>query len=101
MYEDFYYSLAKKINRTLNRRAISARKIASIVEQAKRVRARKGVMGLWQFASQLPTQFFTEHEIERLKATSEWELFTRQMIQLLIQERVITSFEAQMLARYI
>lgn len=99
--EHFYHSLAKNINQTLGRKAITAKKIDSIINHAKRVRQHQGVMGLWNYAAQLLTTFFTETEIERLKQSSQWSEFTRKLIQVLIYERVISPFEAQMLYKYI
>lgn len=99
--EAFYQSLAQNINQTLGRKAITAQKIDSIINYAKKVRRQQGVMGLWNFAAQLPLTLFTETEIERLKQSSQWETFTRKLIQVLIHERVISPFEAQMLYKYI
>lgn len=101
MSEDFYQSLADRINQTLSRKAITARKIDSLVRKAKRVRQQKGVFGLWNFAARLPSYFFTESEIERLKQSPEWSTFVRHFIQILIREGVITPWEAKMMDRYI
>ncbi len=99
--EDFYQSLADYINQTLSRKAISARKIDALVREAKRIRQQQGLMGLWNFASQLPARFFTDSEIERLKRSPAWSTFTRHFIQILIREGVITPWEAKMMERYI
>lgn len=101
MYEEVYRSLAKNINRTLGRKAISARKIDALVEEAKWVRTRRGKMGLWQFTSQLPSRYFTPNEIDQLKASPVWGEFSHQLIQILLNERVITPMEAQMVRQYI
>ena len=73
--EDFYQSLADYINQTLSRKAISARKIDALVREAKRIRQQQGLMGLWNFASQLPARFFTESRNRAFKAISRMVYF--------------------------
>lgn len=101
MSKDFYQALADQINRTVSRKAVTAKEIDSLVRKAKRIRQTQGVFGLWNFASQLPSHFFTESEIERLRQSPEWFAFSRQFIQILIREGVITPWEARMIDRYI
>jgi hypothetical protein len=99
MHTELYKSMAHNINRKLARKAITASEIERMVARAKKVRAKYGVMGLMQYASQLPQKYFTEAEIEQLKASPEWDRFTRQMSKAMIDEGVLTSWEAQMLRR--
>ena len=78
--EDFYQSLADYINQTLSRKAISARKIDALVREAKRIRQQQGLMGLWNFASQLPARFYRFRN-RAFKAISSMVTFTRHFIQ--------------------
>lgn len=96
-----YQQLADWINRSLSRNVIGAKQIDRLIQKAKRIRQQQGVWGLWNFASQLPNQFLTETEIEYLRQLPEYTMFAHRLIHQLIQEGVITPWEAKMLERYL
>lgn len=96
-----YQQFANWVNRSLARKAISAKQIETVVQQAKQIRRQQGVWGLWNYASQLPSQYFTETEIEHLRQLPEWPYYAQQFIHHLIHEGVVTPWEAKMLERYL
>lgn len=98
---DLYQQIADWVNQSLERKAISANQIVRIVQKAKSIRQQQGVWALWNFASQLPSNYFTEDEIEHLRQLPEWSIYAQQFIQQLIREGIITPWEAKMMERYI
>jgi len=97
----FYQQIANWVNQSLGRKAIRAKQIEEAVQKAKRIRRQQGVWGLWNYASQLPYQYFTEAEMEHLRQLPEWPHYAQQFIHHLIQEGVVTPWEAKMMERYI
>lgn len=96
-----YQDVARTINQTVGRKAVTVEQMKSLVKEAKVVRRTQGVMGLWAFASQIPYRFFTEKEIEKLKQSPRWYELSSKMIDLMVQEKVITPMEAKMLKRHL
>ncbi|MBA4494748.1 hypothetical protein ACFO25_17450 [Paenactinomyces guangxiensis] len=96
-----YQVVARTINQTLGRKAVTVDQIKSLVSQAKMIRRRQGVMGLLAFSQQIPYRLFTQEEIERLKRSPRWYELSSKMIDLMVTEGVLTPAEAGMLKRSI
>lgn len=94
-----YEELAQHINRMLGRKAVSARRIHGVVEQAKQVRRAGGVMALLHFSTELLHRLFTPEEVEKLKRSPRYREMSYKIIDLLVEEEVITRREAMMLKR--
>jgi hypothetical protein len=97
---NIYQELVSKINKTLNRKAITVDQIKYVIGNAKNIRRTQGIMGLWFYATKIPSIFFSRKEIEQLKQSPYWKTFSLQMIDFLIFESVITSKEGDMLKRF-
>ncbi|SHE60351.1 hypothetical protein SAMN05444392_10233 [Seinonella peptonophila] len=101
MSRKYYQQLAERVNQRIGRRALTAEKIESIINRARRIRARHGVRALWNYASGLPYELFTEREINLLRQSPEWHAVSYELIDVLIQKGVITPWEAQFMKQYI
>jgi hypothetical protein len=96
-----YQEIADSINQLVGRQAVSSKKIKSIVKEAKYIRKTEGTAGLLRFATALPYQFFTPQELEYIQTTSQYRELSARLIDLLIAEGVISSFEAMFLRRQV
>ena len=101
MSKTLYQELAMKVNKTLNRKAITVDQIYAVVEKAKIIKKTKGAFGLFSFATSIPSQFFTDTEIEKLKKSPQWEEFSQKMINLFVKEGIISKMQANMVKNYI
>lgn len=98
--KQLYQDLALKINKTLNRKAVTVEQIHAVVEKAKLVKKQKGTLGLFGYATKIPAHFFTENEIEKLQNSPYWEEFSQRMIQLFVHEGIISQLQASMAKKY-
>lgn len=96
-----YQELTLKINKTLNRKAVSVEQIYAVVEKAKVVKKTKGTFGLFAFATKIPSHFFTDAEVEKLKKSPHWAEFSQKMIDLFVREGIISQSQASMAKRYL
>jgi hypothetical protein len=95
-----YKNLADTINQTVGRKAVSVKKIKTLVADGKRIRKQYGLTGLWLYASlQLPYHFFTKKEIEKLKKSPRWNELSYKTIDAMVVEGVINPMEARMIKR--
>src|SRR5690606_10899972 len=94
-----YLEAAQHINRILRRKAVSVRRIHRLIEQAKQVRRSGGVLALLHFSTALAHRLFTPEEVERLKQSPRYRELSHRLIDLMVEEQVITRREAMMLKR--
>ena len=94
-----YEEAAQYINRVLGRRAVSVRRIHRVIEQAKQVRRSGGAFALLHYSTELVHRLFAPDEVEKLKGSSRYGELARRLIDLMVEERVITRREAMMLKR--
>lgn len=94
-----YEEAAQHINRILGRKAVSVRRIHRVIEQAKQVRRSGGVFALLHFSTELVHRLFTPEEVEKLKQSPRYRELSYQLIDLMVEEQVITRREAMMLKR--
>lgn len=94
-----YEEAVQHINRILGRRAVSVKRIHRLIEQAKQVRRSGGVLALVHYSTELVHRLFTPGEVERLKQSPRYRELSHRLIDLLIEEGVITRQEAMMLKR--
>jgi hypothetical protein len=101
MGHPLYREVARTINQTVGRNAISADQLAGLVKEAKQVRKRRGSAGLMKYARELPYRFLTEEEVYKLKQSPRYRELSYKMIDLMVVEQVITPFEAMLLKRQV
>jgi hypothetical protein len=94
-----YKNLVDTINQTVGRKAVSLKKIKTLVAEGKRIRKQYGLTGLWSYASQLPYHFFTKEEIKKLKESPRWNELSYKTIDAMVEEGVINPMEARMIKR--
>lgn len=99
--KQLFQELALKINKALNRKAVTVDQINGVVEKAKLVRKTKGSFGLFAYATKIPSHFFTEVEIEKLKNSPHWDEFSQKMINLFVREGIITQTQANMAKKFL
>jgi hypothetical protein len=95
----FYKNVVDTINQTVGRKAVSVKKIKTLVAQGKKIRKQYGMRRLWSYASQLPYQFFTKGEIAKLKKSPRWNEFSQKTIAAMVEEGLINPMEASMVKR--
>ncbi|MFC4076441.1 hypothetical protein [Salinithrix halophila] len=96
-----YREVAQTVNQALGRKAITPERIARTVEEAHGLRQRRGVFALLQYVNQLPNRYFTEEELEILKAHPRRRELTNRMLAHLVREGIITYTESMMLKRMV
>lgn len=101
MSRSFYRQLAKQVNQTVGRKAISAEQIYHMVKKARRLRQQYGFRAVMQYAQELPYQMFRPQELHKLQQSPYWHEYCHAMIDLLIREHVLTPFEGRMARRYV
>jgi hypothetical protein len=99
MGHPLYREVARTINQTVGRNAVTADQLAGLVKEAKQVRRRRGTTGLMQFANELPYRYLTEEEVYKLQQSPRYRELSFKMIDLMVVEQVITPFEAMLLKR--
>jgi 3-methyladenine DNA glycosylase Tag len=99
--EQEYTEIADSINQMVGRQAVTPKKIKSVIKEAKHIRKTQGTPGLLRFATALPYQFFTPQELEYIQTTPQYRELSARMIDLLVAEGVISSFEAMFLRRQV
>jgi len=95
----FYRELVQTLNQTVGRQAVTVDQLLALIAEAKKIRKMQGPFGLMSFASELPYRFLTHQEVERIQQSPRWYEFSNKMIDLMVQEGVVTPFEATMLKR--
>lgn len=99
--EGEYQAIADSINQLVGRQAVTQKKIKNIVKEAKHIRKTQGTSGLLRFASALPYKFFTPQELDYIQTTPQYRDLSARLIDLLVAEGVISSFEAMFLRRQV
>jgi hypothetical protein len=94
-----YKNLVDTINQTVGRKAVSVKKIKTLVAEGKRIRKQYGLTGLWSYTLQFPYHFFTKEEIEKLKKSPRWNELSYKTIDAMVAEGVINPMEARMIKR--
>jgi hypothetical protein len=94
-----YEVAAQHVNRILGRRAVSVRRIHHVIEQAKQVRRSGGAFALLHYSTELVHRLFTPEEVEKLKQSPRYREFSHRLLDLMVEEQVITRREAMMLKR--
>lgn len=96
-----YQEIADSINSLVGRQAVTSKKIKNTIKEAKYIRRTQGTSGLLRFASALPYQFFTQQELDYIQTTPQYRELSNRLIDLLVAEGVISSFEAMFLRRQV
>ncbi|OYD06434.1 hypothetical protein [Paludifilum halophilum] len=96
-----YQEVARAINRTLGRKAVTVERIVRTVEEAKRVRKKEGSLSLVQYLNHLTERMFSPPEVEKLKQSPRKKELSNRMLDLLVKEQVITPREAVMLKKMV
>ncbi|MCH5584949.1 hypothetical protein MK805_08175 [Shimazuella sp. AN120528] len=96
-----YQEISDSINQLVGRKAVTSKKIKNVINEAKHIRKTQGTSGLLRFASALPYQFFTPKELDHIQATPQYRELSNRLIDLLVVEGVISSFEAMFLRRQV
>jgi hypothetical protein len=99
--DTFYKNVVATMNQTVGRKAVSVKKIKTLVAQGKQIRKQYGLTRLLLHASQLPYHFFTKGEIEKLKKPPRWNEFSYKTIAAMVAEGLIKPMEASMIKRYV
>jgi hypothetical protein len=94
-----YAEAARQINQILGRKAVSVRRIHRLIEQAKQIRRSGGVLALLHFSTEMVHRLFTPEEVEMLKQSPRYREMSFQLIDLMVEEQVITRREAMILKR--
>lgn len=94
-----YEEAARHINRVLGRKAVSVRRIHQVIEQAKQVRRSGGAFALLHYSTELVHRLFTPGEVEKLKQSPRYRELSHRLLDLMVEERVVTRREAMMLKR--
>ncbi|MBD1371397.1 hypothetical protein IC620_03390 [Hazenella sp. IB182357] len=95
--DQFIQEMVDKVNQTLGRSAIKRSDVKHVIVEAKRVRKQKGVFGLIGYASAIPKNYFSEQESEKLKNSRHWEPFMNGVLNLMVEEGVLSKMESKMM----
>lgn len=96
-----YRETARYVNRVIRRPALTADMLHRWVEEAKHIKGRRGLIGLYSHYERLFKSFLTEGEIERLKHAPRKNELSRQLIDTLVQERVLSPKQARWVKQYV
>lgn len=96
-----YREAAKYVNQVIKRKAVTANMFHQWVEEAKRIRQTKGVMGLVTHYKRLYKHLLTEQEIEKLKMAPRKTELSFRLIDVLVMEGVLNPNQARWLKQYV
>lgn len=99
--EQTYQEIADEINQLVGRQAMTAKRLRSLIKEAKSIRAAQGTPGLIRFASSLPYQIFTQQELDYIQSTPQYRHLSGRLIDLLVAEGVVSPFEAMFLRKQV
>lgn len=100
-YQALYRETARYVNKVIRRKAITAKMIQRWVEDAKRIKQTKGTVGLVSHYKRLYKQVLTEQEIERLKHSARKTELSFRLIDVLVEEKVLTAVQAKWAKQYV
>lgn len=100
-HEALYRETAKYVNKVVRRKAVSPRMFHQWVEEAKRIKMTTGTMGLIHHYKRLYKQVLTEREAEKLKHSARKTELSYRMIDVLIEEGVLSPTQAKWLKQYV
>lgn len=100
-YQALYRESARYVNRVIGRKAITAKMFHQWVEDAKRIKQTKGTMGLMSHYKRLYKQILTEDEIEKLKNSARTTGLSFRLIDVLVEEGVLSTTQAKWLKQYV
>lgn len=100
-HQELYRETARYVNRVIRRKAVTAKMFHQWVEEAKRIKQTKGTMGLISHYKRLYKQVLTEQEVEKLKNSPRKKELSYKLIDVLIEEGVLSFAQAKWLKQYV
>lgn len=100
-HQALYRETAKYVNSVVRRQVVTAKMFHEWVEEAKRVRQRAGMMGLISHYKKLYKQMLTDQEVEKLKRSPRKTELSYRLIDVLVEEGVLTANQAKWLKQYV
>lgn len=96
-----YQAVALSINKTVGRQAVTVKKLQGMARKAKLVRKNQGQLALIAYGKQILQQIFSANEIESLKRSNQYKPIILKLVQLLVEEKVVSTLEAALIKRYL
>lgn len=100
-HQALYRETANYINSVIRRKAVTAHMFHQWVEQAKLIKQTSGTMGLVHHYKRLYKQVLSEREVEKLKNSARKNEFSYRLIDVLIEEGVLSPTQARWLKQYV
>lgn len=100
-HQTLYREAANYVNSVIRRKAVTAHMFHQWVERAKRIKRTTGTMGLINHYKRLYKQVLSEREVEKLKNSPRKNEFSYRLIDVLIEEGVLSPTQAKWLKQYV